>query len=241
MKLFQFIGTRKKADFLMYLAYSLTNLNKRVLIVDQTTNEWYKYGYTRITENEQLYDLQGIDILCGTQSWLEVEECLRRSGETTGRYDIIMFDVDHIDVLNQDWPDFDERFYIGDFERDHIMRDAEMLNFSIRETKNNVFRHVTFSSKYKMNPDFIEVFLEENIKWNSVHYLFEPDEATDEMRLIIQHQQTIPYKQLNKQYKELITWLVAELVTVHVDEVRGKNKTGILGSLFGKKQKMPEL
>jgi hypothetical protein len=238
MKIYQFIGTRNKADFVIYLAHAISTLEKRILIVDQTTNEWYRHGYVRLPENEHLYDLQGIDILCGTQNWLDVEECLRRVGETTSNYDVIMFDIDHVDILQQEWPEFDERFYVGDFEREHIMRDAKMLDAAIKNSGNNSFRHITFTAKYQMNPNFIEVLLKEKIHWNSINYIFESSEETDEMRLTIQHEQTVPYKKLNKQYKDLFAGLVAELMTVHSDEVKERQRGSFLGGLFTKKPKL---
>lgn len=240
LKSIQLIGTRNKSDFVMYLAHVFTNLEKRVLIVDSTNNEWYRNGFTRLEKNQYLFDFQGIDILCGTKNWLDIEECLQRSGETTVGYDVILVDMDTTEALGQEWPIFTERFYVGDFDRAHQLLDAELIKTLFSTTKSNELKRITFESTYKVDSAYFENILEVDVKWLSMNYLFEPDEQAEGLRLYMQHDQAVPYKRLNKQYKQLLTEIVSALLEVHIQEVKNAVKTPFFKMQL-KKSKEPML
>ena len=238
------IGTRKKADYLIYLAYAMQAIGKRVLIVDFTQNEIYRTGYVRLGPEGYLYDLQGIDILVGAQCWQDIPDLLGVSNENLDLYDVVLLDIDNLDSLQKEWPVCDDYVYVGDFERDHIKRDSELLQYLLSSLSQPFIRRVTYASKFKMNADFIEVLIKGEMKWNSVHMLFEYDEAIEELRLIIQHQQTIPYDSLSRQHKELFNGYISELYMMHVDEIQENVKQksgGLFSSLFKKKNKLAQL
>lgn len=225
LKTIQFIGTRNKTDFVIYFAHILTNLDKRVLIVDSTRNEWYKHGFTRMVNDQYLFDFQGIDILSGTTNWLDIEECLLRSGETTVGYDVILVDMDTTESLEQEWPDFNERYYVGDFDRAHQLLDAELIRMLFSTTGKNELKRITFESTFKLDGSFFESLLDTKVQWRSMNYLFESDEHIEGLRLHMQHDQTIPYKQLDKQYKQLLAELVSELYGMHIQDVKDSVKS----------------
>ncbi|WP_338657273.1 hypothetical protein V6B14_22255 (plasmid) [Sporosarcina psychrophila] len=236
----QFIGTRNKTDFVIYLAHVLSNLEKRVLIVDSTRNELYKNGFTRMSKGQFLYDFQGIDILCGTTNWLDIEECLLRSGESTVGYDVILVDMDTSETLEQEWPDFNERFYVGDFDRANQLRDAEMIRTLFSNTGNNELKRITFESTFKLDGSFFESMLDTEVQWRSMNYLFEPDDLAEGLRHQMQHDQTIPYKKLNKQYKELLSEIVSALYEMHVKDVSDAVKPSIFKIPFKRKKEVTE-
>ena len=219
MKLIQFVGARNKSDLVMYIAHVLTNLNKRVLVVDGTRNELYKNGFINTEKSQFLFDFQGIDILAGSNNWLDIEECLQRSGETTIAYDAILVDHDYVETFSQEWPTFTDRFYVGDFDRANQLLDSEMINTLIETTENNEFKRITFESNYKMDTSYFESFLAKNVKWRSINYLFQPDDLLEGLRMQMQHEQVIPYKRLSKQYKELVTEIVSALYEIHIKDI----------------------
>ncbi len=230
------VGSRKKCDTVIFLAHVISKQNKRVLIVDHTANQTYREGYVRLDKDETLYDLQGIDILVGSQNWLDVERQLKLYEETTVNYDFILFDIDFEKGLDNEYPVFDECLYIGDFERDHLNRDGNMLK-KIKATYPKIpIRRLTFASKYKINADLIHVYLPDDFKWHSIHMLFDADESVEELRLTIQYEQTIPYKLVNPQHKELLEGLVSELFQLHTEEVQEGMKQSFFKNIFGKKQ-----
>lgn len=219
MKLMQFIGTRNKTDFVLYFSHVLTSLEKRVLVVDNTRNEWYRHGYARLKDDQRLFDFQGIDLLCGTTNWLEIEEALQQAGETTVSYDVIITDVDNTEILKQEWPEFDERFYIGDFDRAHQLRDVDLLKTLFNITDNMELKRITFESNYNLTDSYFESILKEDVQWRSMNYQFAYDDLGEKLRAYMQYEQDIPFKQLNKQYKELLSEIISGLLDLHIKDV----------------------
>lgn len=236
MKVLLHFGTRKKADYLLYLAHALKDLKKRVLVVDLTRNGLYRNGYIPLDSKEYLYDFQGIDIMADTGHWSDIPEILSKYNEDLENYDVVLLDVDHIDVLQHDWPVIDDFIYVGDFERDHITQDVEMIEHVLSLPNAPKIRRITFASKFKMNANFIEVLIDGEVKWNSIHMLFEYDELLELLRLTIQHQQEIPFSKLNRQHKELINGYISELYHLHLDEIRDSQKSGNLFKRVFKKK-----
>ncbi len=237
LKTIHFVGTRDKSDFVLYFAHVLDTMNKRVLIVDSTKNEWYRHSYTRYTDTQQVFDFQGIDILCGATNWLAVEKQLAAADETMTDYDVVLLDMDSKEMLEQDWPVFDERFYIGDFHRAHQSLDVELLHKLFEVTGTSELKRITFESNYRMNESYFETLLNQDVLWKSMNYLVEPDDMADVLRLRMQHDQIIPFKQLNRQYKELLSEIISDLYGVHTKDVSDAVRKSFFKSAFKRQRK----
>lgn len=238
-KLVQFIGTRNKTDFTFYFSHILTNLSKRVLIVDATSNEFYKNGYTHLDDGQSLYDFHNIDILCGAKSWTEVEKLLISENEKTTNYDVILVDIDSTELLTNEWPDFDERFYVGDDEKINQSLDVELLHFLFDETESTKMKRITFTSTYKLLDEYFDNLMNHRVTWRSINYMIEPDELELSLRIQMQHEQMIPFKKLNKQYKDILFEIVSEMYQLHIKEINEAVKPSFFN--FGRKQKEPVL
>lgn len=219
MKTIQLVGSRDKTDFVLYFAHVLSNLNKRVLVVDATKTALYRHSFTRLVNNQRVFDFQGIDILCDAPDWLAVEKQLAIADEAMMNYDVVLVDMDSKEMLMNDWPVFDERFYIGDYDRAHQLLDVELLHMLFAVTGTSELKRITFTSDYPMNESYFETLLDQDVLWKSMNYTVEPDEMAERIRLRMQHEQVIPYKQLSKQYKEALQQIVSELYGLHVKDV----------------------
>ncbi len=213
----------------------MTNLGKRVLVVDATKQQLYRHGYTRLKKDEQLFDFQGIDILCGPVSWLQVEECLRINQESTTNYDVVMVDVDSLEAVAKEWPTFDQRFYIGDEDRMHQTLDVELLHRLFDETEETGITKVTFEGKYELDSTYFNNLMNNRPRWVSVEHFIELDDFESSLRFQMQHETMIPFKKLSKPYKETLSDLVSSIFHVHKDEVQGAVKQKFFR--FGNKNK----
>lgn len=235
-------GNRNKADYLLLFSHVISSLDKRVLIVDFTQNEVYRHGYTRLKENEFLFDYQGVDILTGASNIEEAVQILAKSSESLSQYDLIFYDVDNEAALQMEWPQLSEVVYMGDFDRINLIYDAKMIDAFVDKYPEEKLRRITFGTKYKINENTLETFLTNEVKWNSVHILFEADETIDEIKLEMQHQLTMPFKHINANHKEHIIGMVSEFYQLHVADIKValKGKTGLFGKLFNKRSKNKE-
>lgn len=220
MKTILLIGSRNKSDFTLYLSHILSSLEKRVLIVDTTEQGNYQHGYARLEEKSHLYDFQSIDILTGATNWLDVERLLRKEGESTLSYDAVIVDMDSISVITNEWPEFEERYYIGDDDRINQLRDVNLLHRLFDETDDTVIKRVTFKSQYELTADYFDNLMNRRPKWRSMNHLIEPDEFMLALRIQMGHEQMIPFTKVNKQYKEVLIEIVSEIYQLHIKEVQ---------------------
>ncbi|MER2005889.1 MAG: hypothetical protein ABS939_00435 [Psychrobacillus sp.] len=225
MKTIQLIGTRNKSDFTLFLGYLLTKLDKRVLVVDTTQQEVYKNAYSRLNEGQNLYDFHDIDILSGATNWLEVEELLREVGESSTSYDTIIVDMDLVSIVSNEWPPFEERYYIGDNDRFNQMRDVDLLHRLFDVTDSTEMKRVTFKTSYRLTTDYFDNLMNNRVTWRSMNYVVEPDEFGLGLRIQMGHEQMIPYGKVNKQYKEILQEIVSEIYQLHIKEVQSAGKT----------------
>lgn len=237
MKLIQFIGSRNKADFALYFSHVLRSLGKRVLLVDATTEQLYRHGYARLGKNDQVFDFQGIDLLCGAANWLQVEESLREINETTTKYDVIIVDMDSIEAITQEWPTFDDRFYIGDEERLNQVRDVELLHRLFDETDNRELKRVSFEGRYRLDSSYFDNLMNNRVRWESINYSIELDDFEASLRTKMQHEQTIPFTKISKQYREVLSGIVSGLFEIHIQEVQGATKPSFFNFVKKRKEK----
>lgn len=240
VKLLQLVGSRNKSDLVMYIAHMLSNLEKRVLVVDVTQNRLYERGFTRLGKDQCLYDFQGIDILCGTTNWFDIEECLLRAGETTVAYDLVIVDMDTTEVIEQEWPEFHDRFYVGDFDRANQILDLQLLKHLFQHSGSNVMKRITFETRSNLDSAVFDNLLNEPVEWRSMNYLFEADEYMNDLRVRMQHDQEVPYRRLSKQHRELLTEIVSALFELHVKDIEDAVKSSFFRLPF-KRTKSNEL
>lgn len=219
MKLIQFIGTRNKTDFIIYFSHILTKLDKRVLIVDQTQNQLYRHGYTRLEEEQNLFDFQGIDILCGMSSWPSLNNHLSQTNESVNDYDVVIFDMDSTTAIKGEWPTAQDRFYVGDFERLHQQRDMSLIRTLFHVTGSKELKRITFENRYKLDDSYFAFILGEEVLWRSDNYLVEPDEIVEDLRIQMQHEQEIPFNKLARQYKDVLIEMISSLFEMHVKDI----------------------
>lgn len=211
MKIVQLLGSRNKTDFALYLAHTITSSDKRVLVVDATADEVYRYGYVRYEENEYLHDLQKVEILCGARSWPEVEKNLAQVDEKVSNYDCIILDTDNLDSILADWPKADCVLYVSDNDRFNLMRDIPYLHRYLDENNVSEIRRIHFDSAFHLPYEYIQLLMNNCISFTENSKSLEYDEMLDRLRVMMQHEQVIPYSKLNKEYKLFLNELACEL------------------------------
>lgn len=226
MKIIQLIGTKNKADFAIYLAHTIANYEKRVLIVDATDTEIYRLGYTEMEEDEYLFDLQNVEILVGAKHWGDVSRLLESEGEKASNYDCIIVDMDSVDTMIGDWPRFEETLYISDNDRINITRDIQLLHRWLDENEERHLRRIHFESSYRIPEGLIQLMMNHRIEFSPLSETMEYDDLEDRLRLMIQHDKIIPYKKLSRTYKSTLNQLVFEWF--EIDET----KSGLTEKLF---------
>lgn len=236
MKIIELLGSKNKTDFAIYLAHTIASFEKRVLIVDATQGEFYRYGFTHLDENEYLYNLQNVEILIGAKDWRGVENLLNKENETSSNYDCILVDVDNVSTMIAEWPKFHEVLYVSDNDLLNIKKDVSLLHRWLDENENSHLRRIHFDSSYKLADGFIQVLMNNRIEFSPFSETIEYDDIENRLHLFMQYTQVIPYKKLNRTYKQILKELVEDWF--EIDEKPKTFKTTLFN--FSKKDKHHE-
>lgn len=239
MQVVQLLGTKDKTDFVLYLAHTLTSADKRVLVVDATKNEQYRYGYVR-QENETLYNIQEVDIMCGCRNWDDVVEKLAIVHVKATDYDCIVIDADCIEKLLLNWPKPAMTLYISDSDRFNLMQDIEYLQCYLDTCDMLELRQIHFESAYKLPHDYLQLLMHNRISFSGNSKVLEYDELQGKLRCMMQHDQVIPYSKLPKKYKLFLNELACELFQdLNMRDLQNTARTSLFG--FHRKQSQNNL
>jgi len=218
-----FFGSKNKSDTLLYLGGMLRNLGKKVLIADMTAVDLYKHSYS-LDENLDLLDFDGVDILLNIPNRSKIDQQLLSSEESLESYDVVLYDVDSLDVLQSNlWSEIDANYYVGDFDLMHQKLDAKMIDY-LAKTYTNRLRRVTFETSYQISLDAIEAYITEEIQWTSMNFLFENDEAQEGNRVRMQHENIIPLKGLSNQHRKMLTEVISHMFELPNSDIEIANK-----------------
>ncbi|MBN3527466.1 ParA family protein [Paenibacillus apiarius] len=124
-----FIGACDKSIHLIALATFLTRLERKVLLVDATMTQRLGY-YTGLQQKRHISILSwnGIDVMCNTTNWADMEQGLERHGGDLSLYDDVIIDTDRSAFGNaKQWRAADIRFMTHTLERYALYRNIEWL------------------------------------------------------------------------------------------------------------------
>lgn len=223
----QCIGTKDKSDFILYLAHTIASQDKRVLIADSSKEARFYNGIATIEKNEHIYEVQGVEIVCNVHSLTEVEQKVKADNEDISKFDCLIVDMDDISTMNQDWGYFEQTLYVSDNDRFNINKDVELLHRYLDNSGAKEVRRIHFESIYKIPSGYIELKMNHRLEFSPNSYEVEFDEKLEELRIMLQHNQIIPYKHLTKDYKTMLTELVVDWFELLPKDVAKSAKPGL--------------
>ena len=123
-----FIGSLDKKDLLINLSTLITSMGKKVLIVDATYLQRFRYIVPKVNPNSPMTfvsDYQGIDVAVGFMNLGGVAQFL---GTNELRYDYIFVDTDNIQTLYSFMvPSMKRIFFATSFDKFEMHRAVEMF------------------------------------------------------------------------------------------------------------------
>ncbi|OBW54800.1 hypothetical protein [Solibacillus isronensis] len=236
MKIVQFMGNRSKADFIIYLAHSISAMKKRVLIVDATSSYEYYYGIIRkVEENEVLYDFNGFEILATGKAITNIDWELEKANECMENYDYILIDVNKIQKSIMALP-IEKSYYVSDNIRTNIMKDIDLLHDYADLSGITNIHQLYFESTIHISEDYISLLT--NGRFNFVQNVdtFEFAENQDYLKEFIQHEGSVPFDKLSKNYKLNVKSVAAEITNDAIVDYDVVLKTGLFQRIFNKRK-----
>ena len=171
MEKINFIGAYDKTDSIMYIAKILTEMKKKVIIVDATITQKSKYVIPTVeNKNEYITNYYNIDFAIGFTNYNDIKTYLGMPQSAAFTYDYMVIDIDNSDLLNNfDVYSSKKTYFVTSFDLYALKKGVEVLKrlslpveitkvyFSnlMSQTEDDYFNYIATGCRVKWNQDKI--------------------------------------------------------------------------------------
>lgn len=171
MEKINFIGAYDKTDSIMYIAKILTEMKKKVVIVDATITQKSKYVIPTVeNKNEYITNYYNIDFAIGFTNYNDIKTYLGMPQSAAFTYDYMLIDIDNSDLLNNfDVYSSKKTYFVTSFDLYALKKGVEVLKrlslpveitkvyFSnlMSQTEDDYFNYIATGCRVKWNQDKI--------------------------------------------------------------------------------------
>lgn len=208
MEKINFIGAYDKTDSIMYIAKILTEMKKKVIIVDATLTQKSKYVIPTVeNKNEYITNYSNIDFAIGFTNYNDIKTYLGMPQSAAFTYDCMLIDIDNSDLLNNfDVYSSKKTYFVTSFDLYALKKGVEVLkrlSLPVEITK------VYFSNLMSQTEDdyFNYIATGCRVKWNQEKIYFPL--LNEDLDVIKENQRLskIRFKGLSNEYKtSLMEW-----------------------------------
>lgn len=208
MEKINFIGAYDKTDSIMYIAKILTEMKKKVIIVDATITQKSKYVIPTVeNKNEYITNYYNMDFAIGFTNYNDIKTYLGMPQSAAFTYDYMLIDIDNSDLLNNfDVYSSKKTYFVTSFDLYALKKGVEVLkrlSLPVEITK------VYFSNLMSQTEDdyFNYIATGCRVKWNQDKIYFPL--LNEDLDVIKENQRLskIRFKGLSNEYKmSLIEW-----------------------------------
>lgn len=171
MEKINFIGAYDKTDSIMYIAKILTEMKKKVIIIDATITQKSKYVIPTVeNKNEYITNYSNIDFAIGFTNYNDIKTYLGMPQSAEFTYDYMLIDIDNSDLLNNfDVYSSKKTYFVTSFDLYALKKGVEVLKrlslpveitkvyFSnlMSQTEDDYFNYIATGCRVKWNQDKI--------------------------------------------------------------------------------------
>lgn len=208
MEKINFIGAYDKTDSIMYIAKILTEMKKKVIIVDATITQKTKYIIPTIdSRSEYIANYANIDFAIGFTNYNDIKTYLGMPQSAAFTYDYMLIDIDNSDLLNNfDVYSSKKNYFVTSFDLYALKKGVEVLK---RLSLPVEIMKVYFSNLMSQSEDdyFNYIATGCRVKWNKDKIYFPL--LNEDLDVIKENQRLskIRFKGLSNEYKtSLMEW-----------------------------------
>lgn len=199
-----FAGACDKHDLLLYISKIVGKAGQKVLLIDATRNQKYKFVVPLTKEDARLTEFDGFDVALGFYTFDELKDYLLNTGETIEAYDMLLIDTDEQNSVNA-WGNYDHRLLFTNFERYTISNNVLLLEsfFQERPTEMLLFEQVIYPYvECRMDASDLEATLDHlPIRFGDNPYEFWMDEVDYSVGVMNQYESRLTFKRLSRSSK----------------------------------------
>lgn len=213
MRTIGFIGAYDKIDLIIYISRLLTEMEKKVMIVDATILQKAKYIVPAISPSRAyVTDFEGIDIAVGFHDYASIKDYLGMPQHAVFEYDYIFLDIDSPEALE----DFDiksasQNYFVTGFDLYSLKRGLEILS-GIKEPM--PLTKILFSKEITEEEDEYLNYLSLGYKvvWSDERIYFPFEEGDQTVIAENQRVTKVKLKRLTSLYKESLMYLAEKMI-----------------------------
>lgn len=212
MRKIAFIGSYDKADMLIYIAKILTNLGKKVLVIDSTVLQKTRYIVPTMKALKQyITTFEKVDIAIGFENLEQIKKYKNLENEENLEYDYALIDIDsyrgyYYYKIKTD----DKKYFVTSFDIYNLRRGLQV--FRKLEVPTEVTK-VLFTKEMLAEEDKYLNYLSKGlkIKWNA-SILYFPFEIGDQSAIFSnQRSGRIQLRGLSSQYVDGVSFMAEEI------------------------------
>ncbi len=210
MRKIGFIGAFEKTDLIIYTARILTEVGKRVLVIDTTILQKARYIVPCIAPTKfYVTEYEGIDVAVGFD---DLESLNGYMGDIENDYDLVLIDVDSYEKFDSFEIINSERIYfVTAFDSFSLKKGIEIIGTMRQKIR---MKKILFEREYTEEDDEYLNFLSLTypIEWDEEKIYFPYDQG--DLTAIIENQRVtkIKLKNLSEEYREGLFILTQEIV-----------------------------
>ena len=212
MEKINFIGAYDKTDSIMYITKILTEMKKKVIIVDATITQKTKYVIPTIdSRSEYIANYANIDFAIGFTNYNDIKTYLGMPQSAAFTYDYMLIDIDNSDLLNNfDVYSSKKNYFVTSFDLYALKKGVEVLK---RLSLPVEIMKVYFSNLMSQSEDdyFNYIATGCRVKWNQDKIYFPL--LNEDLDVIKENQRLskIRFKGLSNEYKTSLMELTQDI------------------------------
>ena len=216
MKKIGFIGGTDKTDLITYVAKVLQDLNRRVLVIDATIMQKFRYTLPNINPTKSyITDFEDTDYAIGFENLEEVANYLgvkEFENEKNWNYDYILIDIDNASgVTKFGLEDSQDSYFVTSFDMYSLKKGIDILK-NLPEVM-NLSRILINYDTVQEDEEYLDFLtIDTKVVWKSFSVFLM---VTTENQEIIEENQRVykaRLKRLVPEYQETIVYIVQNIV-----------------------------
>lgn len=210
MKKIAFVGAFDKTDLIIYIAKILTELGKKVLVIDTTVLQKARYIVPAIAPTKNyVTEYENIDISVGFSSFEMLDSYI---GDIKADYDITLIDIDTYEMFDSfEANDADKIYFVTAFDSFSLKRGMEIIGTMRNQVS---MKKILFEREIlEENDEYLnQLSINYPIHWEKekIHFPYDQGDLT----AIIENQlvSKIKFKNLSSEYKDGLTMVVQDII-----------------------------
>lgn len=221
MKKILIAGAIEKSDFVLYLAKIMTNLQKKVLVVDATRSNVYENIIQE--QDSPFYEIAGVDIAVQQHNLSNIKKLLSSHKEKMEDYDFVLVDIDHPSHI-QNWSEFEMHLLVTSYEKHCINNNRELISAYVKtqdEAHHIEFHLILHHVDTVIDKEYIEQqFIPYRIVFHEDNFYIPYDEVDYAQKIEFQYSQRFYLKRLSRAYKKTLQYLVEDILEMKGREIK---------------------